>query len=91
MRLRIRPRFCVILIAVMLIVFSISIGLSFRELRLGRQRLAEVNADHAALQQQLGVLREELEYAQSDDYVERVARGELGLMMPGEIRYISSN
>lgn len=91
MRFRIRPRFCAMLIAVMLLVFGISIGLSFRELHLGRQRLAEVNADHAALQQELGILRKELEYTQSDDYVERVARSELGLVLPGEIRYIGSN
>jgi len=91
MRLRIQPRFCVLLIAVMLFVFSLSIGLSFRELRMGEERLAGVKAEYAALQRELDALRDELAYTQTDDYVERVARDELGLMMPGEIRYVSSS
>ena len=90
MRLRIQPRFCIILIAVMLIVFSVSIGLSHRDLRAGEKRLAEAKAEYAQLQRELDSLREELEYTRTDDYVERIARDELGLMMPGEIRYVSS-
>ena len=90
MRFRIQPRFCVFLIAVMLIVFSVSIGLSFRDLRAGERRLEEVRDEYAALQGELDSLREQLEFAQTDDYVERVARDELGLMMSGEIRYVSS-
>lgn len=90
MRLRIQPRFCVFLIAVMLIVFSVSIGLSIRELHVGEQRLDQVQAEYTALQYELDALRSELAYTQTDDYVERVARDELGMMMPGEIRYVSS-
>lgn len=90
MRLRMQPRFCLILIAVMLIVFSISIGIAGHDLRVGSQRLAQVQAEYSALQQQLTALREELAYTQTDDYVERVARDELGLLMPGEIRYVSN-
>jgi cell division protein FtsB len=90
MRLRIHPRFCIILIAMMLVVFSVSIGLSFRDLHAGKQRLAEVRNEYSALQRELASLREELEYAQTDDYVEQVARKELGLMKPGEIRYVGA-
>lgn len=90
MRLRIRPRFCLILIGVMLIVFSVSLGVSRRDLRAGAEKLAQVQAEHAALSEQLEALSEELAYAQTDEYVERVARDELGLMRPGEIRYVSS-
>ncbi len=91
MQLRITPRFCLILIGMMLIVFSVSIGLSRRDLAKGADRLEEVYAEHAALSQQIDQLREDLAYAQTDDYVERVARDELGMMRPGEIRYVSSN
>lgn len=91
MQLRITPRFCLILIGVMLIVFSASIGLSRRDLAKGAERLEAVYAEHAALEQQLDQLREDLAYAQTDDYIERVARDELGLMRPGEIRYVSND
>lgn len=90
MRLRIQPRFCVILIAVMLIVFSLSLTLACRELRTGAAKLDQVRTEYAALQAELTELREELAYAQTDEYVERVARDELGLLRPGEIRYVSS-
>ena len=90
MRLRIRPRFCLILIGVMLAVFSISLGLSSRDLAAGAQRLAQVQAERDALADELESLSAELAYAQTDEYIERVARDELGMMRPGEIRYVSS-
>lgn len=91
MRLKIHPRFCLILITVMIIVFGTSIAIARRDLRAGEARLAQVQDEHAALQEQLVLLREELAYSQTDEYVERVARDELGLLMPGEIRYVSSS
>ena len=39
---------------------------------------------------QVRELGERLTYVQSDDYVERVARDELNMLMPGEVRYITS-
>jgi cell division protein FtsB len=38
---------------------------------------------------ELDQLREELAFAGTDEYVERVARNELEMVMPGEIRYVS--
>lgn len=90
MRLHIKPRFCVFLIAVMLFVFSVSIGISCYELRQGRQRLAKVEAEHDAMLLELSSLREELAFAGTDEYVERIARDELDMVMPGEIRYVLS-
>ena len=36
-------------------------------------------------------LSAQLEFAQTDEYVVRVARDELGMLMPGEIRYVSAD
>lgn len=90
MHLKIQPRFCLILIAVMLIVFGVSIGVASYDLHVGAQKLARVRAEQSALQQELNALHEKLAYTESDAYVERVARDELGLLKPGEIRYVSS-
>ncbi|MBQ9952477.1 MAG: septum formation initiator family protein [Clostridia bacterium] len=90
MRLKIRPRFCLFLIAVMIVVFGASIAVARHDLRAGEAKLAQVQDEYAALQEQLVQLREELAFSQTDEYVERVARDELGLLMPGEIRYVSS-
>jgi len=91
MQLRITPRFCLILICFMLVVFSVSIGVSRMDLARGTEKLEAVYSEYAELEQQLRQLREDLAYVQTDEYVERVARDELGMMRPGEIRYVSSN
>jgi len=90
MQLHIKPRFCLILIAFMLIVFTVSIGISCHELRTGAERLAKVDAEYETMLLQLDALREELAFAGTDEYVERVARDELNMLMPGEVRYVSS-
>lgn len=91
MRLRIQPRFCLILIAAMVVVFSVSIALSGHDLRAGAERLAAVRAEYEAKEAELEALRDRLAYTETDDYIESVARDELGLVMPGEIRYIRGN
>lgn len=90
MQLRIKPRFCLILICTMLIVFAVSIGISCNDLRTGARRLAVVEAEYDEMLTELNTLREELAFAGTDEYVQRVARDELNMLMPGEVRYVSS-
>lgn len=91
MRLRIQPRFWLIVIALMLIAFGVSFGLAQRSLSEGRTALAAATAQRDALRDEVQSLKTTLEFSQTDDYIIRVARDELGMIMPGEIRYISSN
>lgn len=87
MHLRIRPRFCLIIIGIMLVAFGVSLAFSQRDLNEASMRLDEVAAQRTALAEELKELQAELSFAQTDDYVIRVARDELGMIMPGEIRY----
>lgn len=91
MRLRIQPRFWLIVIAMMLIAFGASFAVAQHSLRQGSQALSDAVAQREALQRQVQDLSAALEFAQTDEYVIRVARDELGLIMPGEIRYIDNN
>lgn len=91
MRLRIQPRFWLIVIALMLITFSVSFGFAQHSLSEGRLELAEATARRDALRDEVQSLKTTLEFSQTDDYIIRVARDELGMIMPGEIRYISAN
>ena len=91
MRLRIQPRFWVIVIVLMLVVFGASFAAAQNSLRAGDRALAEAIAQREALQQEVETLSAALEFARTDDYVIRVARDELGLIMPGEIRYVSGH
>lgn len=39
---------------------------------------------------QIEDIQRKLTFSQSDNYVERIARSELGLVMPGEVLYVES-
>ncbi|MDO4355661.1 MAG: septum formation initiator family protein [Clostridia bacterium] len=84
-----QPRFFLILSVIAALVFVA--GTTMVRMRMNRdaQRLAEVRLEQQALVDEIGRLEQQIEYVQTDDYVENAAREELGLIMPGEIRYMS--
>ena len=89
MRRRVKPRFWVIMIALTLIVFLTSFAVMRGRYVQGEQRLKKVQADRDALILQVSALSDKLAFAQTDDYVIRTARDELGMIMPGEVRYVN--
>ena len=91
MRRRVQPKFWIIVIAVMITAFATSFALAQHNLRQGAQELADAISQRQALQSEVDQLRASLDFAQTDEYVIRVARDELGMIMPGEIRYVSGN
>ena len=89
MRRRVKPRFWGFMIAVTLVVFLISFAVMRIRYTQGEQRMAKAKEEHSALAVQANLLTDQLAFAQTDDYVVRVARDELGMIMPGEIRYVN--
>ena len=89
MRRRVKPRFWVLLIAISLIVFGASFAVLQGRYAQGERRLHQVQLDRDALQLQVNDLKDKLAFAQTDDYVIRTARDELGMIMPGEVRYVN--
>ena len=89
MRMRICPRFWLIIIALMLIVFGASFAAAQNSLREDRHKLDAAYSEYREMQQTVEGLREELEFVQTDEYIIRVARAELSMIMPGEIRYVN--
>ena len=45
--------------------------------------------EYRLLSEEIAALKEDIAFAQTDAYVERIARSELGLILPGEIRYVN--
>lgn len=89
MRRRATPKFWVFVIVTTLVIFSASFGvLRFRCNQSARQ-LAQVRAYRNELALQVKDLSDRLDYALTDDYIIRVARDELGMIMPGEVRYVN--
>ena len=88
-RRRVKPRFWGFMIAITLIVFLASFAVMRIRYGYGAQRLAQAISERDALAAEADALGDQLEYAQTDEYVVRVARDELNMIMPGEIRYVN--
>lgn len=89
MRRRIHPKFWLFVIVMMLLVFSVSFACAQHSLSEGQDELARITSERDALLNEVQSLRSTLEFTATDDYVIRVARSELGMLMPGEVRYVS--
>ena len=86
-----RPRFYVFMIVALLIVFGVSFAVGAGRLREGDAVLESKTDERNALSAEIGDLQDEINFAQTDEFVERTARDELGLIMPGEVRYVGGN
>ena len=90
MRRRVKPRFWGFMIAVTLIVFLASFAVLRIRYGYGAQRLARARSERDALAAQADALGDDLEFAQTDEYVMRIARDELNMIMPDEVRYVNA-
>lgn len=84
-----QPRFFVILSVIAALVFVAGTTMVRTRMMQDARRLAEVRLEQQALVDEISQLEQQIEYVQTDEYVENAARDELGLIMPGEIRYMS--
>ena len=89
-RYRIAPRFYGFLIITMLIVFGVSFCVSYGRLHDEIALRDEAMAEKNALSAEIASLRQEFSSIQSDEYIERIAREELGMIYPGEILYVGN-
>ena len=89
-KISIQPRFWIFVIVVMLICFGTSYAVT--QLRYGQvtQHVNALNQEKVGLIDRISELSSELSYVRTDAYVERVARDELNMIRPGEIRYVSN-
>ena len=78
------------MIVSMLVVFAACFGVLLDQYLQGAERLEQVEAYRDELIAKVDALSNEMDYVQTDEYIMRAARDELGLIMPGEVRYVSS-
>lgn len=89
-RYQTRPRFWVMLSLTAALVFSVSFLVTRARLDAQVARVQERTAERDQIVREIGELEKEIEFVQTDEYVERAARDELGLIMPGEVRYVNA-
>lgn len=88
---RVKPRFWLILMALMLLVFF---GLTSSQDELIAQQAAvieELNMTKDTMEVEIASAQRRLEFSKSDDYIERIARSQLGLVMPDEVLYVDTD
>lgn len=88
---RVKPRFWLILMVLML---SVYIVLTSSQRDLIEQQAAvidELTLTKETMEVEIASAQRRLEFSKSDDYIERIARSELGLVMPDEVLYVQSN
>jgi len=89
MRRRVKPRFWLFMIAATLLVFGASFAVMCIRYAQGERRLARAEAEKRDMALQVSLLSDQLDFAQTDDFVIRKARDELSMIMPGEVRYVN--
>lgn len=88
-RYRVTYRFYAMLALLMCAVFAVSFFVARGRLRGAMDALSRKKAALSDVAEEVADLQDALFYAQTDSYVERTARDELGLIYPGEFRYVN--
>ena len=89
-RIRIQPRFWLFIIVLMLLCFGASSAVAQYRYTQVSEHLHALNQEKLQLTDRISALNTQLNYVRTDAYVERVARDELNMLLPGEIRYVSN-
>ena len=89
-RYQVKPRFWLTLSVTAALVFSVSFLVTRARLEAQVARVQERIAERDQIVREIGELENEIDFVQTDEYVERAARDELGLIMPGEVRYVNA-
>lgn len=89
-RIRIMPRFFLFVAALMALCFGASCCLSQLRILRAAENVRTLQMERDSLAARVEDLRRKLDYVKTDAYVERVAREELNLLYPDEIRYVNS-
>ena len=89
-RIRIQPRFWLFIIVLMLLCFGASSAVAQYRYAQISDHLNALTREKILLTDRISALNAQLDYVRTDAYVERVARDELNMLLPGEIRYVSN-
>ena len=88
-RRRATPKFWLLMILTTVVVFSVSIGVLQVQYNRSARNLKRIREYRDELDLRARDLSDELAYAETDDFIIRKARDELGLIMPNEVRYVN--
>jgi len=85
----VKPRFWLLLIAVMLVVFGSVYISQAQYLSMQAQHIAALEEEKNRALDENAALERKIAFTKTDEYVERVARDQLGLLKKNEVRFVS--
>lgn len=88
--LTVKPRFWVFVFTLIIAAFSCIYWANQSYQTRQEAELAALQAEHDALQAQRDALQSNIEFTATDTYIEREARGKLGLVKPEEVLFESN-
>ncbi|MDO4547378.1 MAG: septum formation initiator family protein [Clostridia bacterium] len=88
-RVNVKPRFWVYVIIVTLLVFGIIFVIQGNTMSGQYRQIASLEAQRIEMLEQNEVLLERIDFSQTEEYIERYARSELGMLKEGEIRFVT--
>ncbi len=85
-----RKRRTLPLAATVLLFLSIAVSLIIRQVGVtaSQRNLAELESEIERYRSMNAALESQIELLKTDEYIEKIARNKLGLVMPGEVRYM---
>lgn len=83
-RIKLAPRFWALLGTLLVIYVGSAYAVGFLKIHGLHRQIAEAEKTLAQIEAENERLRQELEYMNSDEYIEAIARQQLGLVYPGE-------
>ena len=86
--MRVTPRFFVFVLCIVCLWVAGGFARRYINLVLLQNKIIRVEREIAAIEHRNEAIKEQIEYMQSDSYVEKIAREKLGLIKPGETLYI---
>lgn len=87
-RWKITPRFFIFLLCLLSLWVAFGFAHRYLKLILIQSKITRVEREIAAIESRNQAISEQMDTLQSDEYIEKMAREKLGLIMPGETVYI---
>lgn len=88
---RIKPRFWFLMMAVMLLAFGVVYLTEARYMDGQRAHIAQLTEERNQIMAENAAIERKIAFSKTDEYIERTARSELGLLKPGEVRFVAGS
>ncbi len=88
---RIKPRFWFMMMVVMLIAFGVVYLTEANYMEGQRANIAKLTQERNQLLAENATIERKIAFSKTDEYIERTARSELGLLKPGEVRFVAGS